>query len=280
MAKLLTVLIAGAGFGLAASGVALADDMAAKTPPPPAPVYSWAGYYVGGNAGYSWARPNSDTTLTGIGAPVTFGPFTFAHSDPLKFHGVIGGAQIGYNWQAMPNWVYGLETDWQASGEKAGLSYSDPYAGTRPGFIAAGAANTNYDAKILWFGTVRGRVGYAADRLLIYGTGGLAYGQVKLAGTMMDSGTTLIICGPLCSPTPFGRTAPFNVSRVNAGWTAGVGVEGALVGNWTWQVEYLYVDLGSLNIFAPGPFAPETINVHTRFTDNIVRAGLNYKFGN
>ena len=199
----------------------------------------------------------------------------------MNLQGFIGGAQIGYNWQASPNWVYGLEADWQASGEKAGLSYSDAYSGSGGllGVVATGTGNTNYDAKISWFGTVRGRIGYALDRLLIYGTGGLAYGQVKVGGTMMDSGTTLILCGPACTPTPFSGTASFGASRVNAGWTAGTGVEGALVGYWTWKAEYLYVDLGSLNLFALGP-ALATINVHARFTDNIVRVGLNYKFGN
>ncbi len=123
---------------------------------------------------------------------------------------------------------------------------------------------------------MRSRIGYALDRLLIYATGGLAYGQARLAGTMVDSGTTLVICF-MCTPTPFGGTAQFATWRVNAGWVLGAGIEGALVDNWTWKAEYIYVDLGSLNVSAPGPFAPETINVHARLTDNIMRAGLNYQ---
>jgi outer membrane immunogenic protein len=278
MKKLLLTSIAIAAL---VTGPATAADLAKPVYRRPvvvaAPVYSWTGFYIGGNLGDSWGRSDSDTTLTGLG----LGRFAFAHSDPLKLHGVIGGAQIGYNWQASPNWVYGLEADWQASGENAGLSYSDSYAGTGGllGVVAAGTANTNYDAKISWFGTVRGRIGYALDRVLIYGTGGLAYGQVKLGGTMMDSGTTTVVAPPF-TPIPFSGTAPFGASRVNAGWTAGAGVEGALVGHWTWKAEYLYVDLGTLNLFAAGPFATETISLHARFTDNIVRVGLNYKFGN
>ncbi len=118
------------------------------------------------------------------------------------------------------------------------------------------------------------------DRLLVYGTGGLAYGQVKLAGTATDSGTTIMITTPPFLSTPFSGTAPFGASTMNVGWTAGAGVEGALADNWTWKAEYLYVDLGSLNVSAAGPFASENINVHARFTTNIVRAGFNYKFGN
>ncbi len=270
MPELLTAIFAAAGFSLAASGFAFA----AGAPPP---VLSWTGFYVGGNIGYGWGSSDSETDVSGLG----LGRFAFAHSDPLSLNGVLGGAQIGYNWQTASPWVYGLEADWQGSGERANQSYSDAYSGSGGllGVVATGTGNTNYDASIAWFGTARGRIGYAWDRVLIYGTGGLAYGQVRLDGTLMDSGTTLILCGPSCTPTPYSGTAPFSASRVNAGWTLGAGVEGALVGNWTWKAEYLYVDLGSLNLSAAGP-APTTINVHANFTDNIVRFGFNYKFGN
>lgn len=163
-------------------------------------------------------------------------------------------------------------------GEKGGLSTSDAYAGTRLGFTAAGTANTSYDARILWFGTVRGRVGYAADRLLFFGTAGLAYGRVRLAGTMVDSGSALVVVPPFI-PDPYSGTASFSASRVKAGWTAGAGVEGALVGRWTWKAEYLFVDLGAPSLVALGPFSA-AINAQARFTDNIVRGGVNYKFGN
>jgi outer membrane immunogenic protein len=149
------------------AGPAMAADMPVKAPPKavaPAPAYSWTGFYVGGNVGYSWGRPDGDTTLTGfglltLGPVVVAGPFTFAHSDPLKFHGVVGGAQLGYNWQVSPNWVYGLEADWQASSETAGLNYADPYSGGIGPFGIVGTATTSYEAKISWLGTVRGRLG-------------------------------------------------------------------------------------------------------------------------
>jgi outer membrane immunogenic protein len=228
-----------------------------------APVaFNWTGFYVGGNVGYGWGTGKTDTTVTGFLAPGG----VIAHSDSLKLNGIVGGAQIGYNWQVLPNWVYGLEADWQASGEKASQSYSDAYANG----LTAGTVATNFDAKISWFGTVRGRVGYAWDRLFFYGTGGLAYGQVKLAGTTMDSGVFIIF--------PYSGTAPFSASKVNVGWTLGAGIEGALVNKWTWKAEYLYVDLGSLDISAAGPFAGETITQHARFTSSIIRSGINYHF--
>jgi outer membrane immunogenic protein len=79
------------------------------------------------------------------------------------------------------NWVAGLEADWQASGEKASRSF-DP-------LLVTSTAVTNYEAKISWFGTLRGRIGYVWDRWMLYATGGLAYGEVKLAGTTTVSGT-------------------------------------------------------------------------------------------
>ena len=83
-------------------------------------VYNWTGFYVGGNVGYSWGTADTDTTLLGFSGSIV-------HSDSLKPKGIIGGGQIGYNSHGAPNWVYGLEADWQASGEEASQRYSDPY---------------------------------------------------------------------------------------------------------------------------------------------------------
>jgi outer membrane immunogenic protein len=158
--------------------------------------------------------------------------------------------------------VLGFEADIQGSGERGSNTFADPIAGTLCIQIPAPntctklfpfnfAAVTSYEAKIGWFGTVRGRLGVLiTDQVLLYGTGGLAYGRVELSGVT-------------------------NSYFLPAGWT--------------WKAEYLYVDLGSLDTAAPFPPAlvPLTITpltgpltTHTHFTDNIVRVGLNYKFGN
>lgn len=264
-------MLAGAAFSLAAGSVAAAAPLFA-------PTYNWSGFYVGGNIGHAFSTIDTDATLNGIGAPSHFGPFSFAHSDQLKFRGTLGGAQIGFNWQASPNWVWGVEADWQASDQKGSVSYSDAYAQSRPGLTSAGSAATSYNTKLSWFGTLRGRVGFAWDRLLVYATAGFAYGQVTLAGVTEDNGYTQT-SGLLAPPRPFGAAAGFSTSKVNTGWTAGAGVEGALVNTWSWKAEYLYLDLGSLDLSAPGPFAPATISAHARFIDNIVRVGVNHKFG-
>lgn len=252
--------------------VAAAADLPAAAPvykaPPPVAAYDWTGFYVGGNIGYGWGRANATDTVSGRGFITGFFPVSFSHADTLSLDGVIGGGQIGYNWQASPNWVFGLEADWQGASQKASQSHSDPYI-----TLGFSSLSTTYEAKISWFGTARGRVGYAWDRLLFYGTGGLAYGGLRLAGTMTDSGSSL--------GTPFSVTTPFGVSSVKAGWTAGAGVEGEIISNWTWKAEYLYADLGSINVSAPGgtAFLPaDAVAVHARFTDNILRVGVNLRF--
>jgi outer membrane immunogenic protein len=123
---------------------------------------------------------------------------------------------------------------------------------------------TSYEAKIDWFGTLRGRLGYSFDRrILVYATGGLAYGHVSLSGT---------------SSTAFlAATTPFSNAVVNTGWTVGGGVEGfAWSPRWTWKVEYLYLDLGKLNSAVTAGLT--TTRATTAFTDNVVRAGLNFHF--
>ncbi len=271
--KILTLVAAACSLGVAQA--ASAADLPAKMPvkaalaPVVAP-YNWSGFYVGGNVGYGWGQAGSDVTLTTFVTTgfLTSGPAPVTISDSVKPKGIIGGAQIGYNWQPTPNWLFGLEADWQGSAQKASstLPVQSYFI-----FLASGSVQAAYDARIDWFGTVRGRIGYTFDRFLLYATGGLAYGEVKIAGTVTDSGTFIL--------GSFSSTAAFGASRVNAGWTVGGGIEGAFYGNWSVKAEYLYLDLGSLDASSPGPFGSEPVTAHTRFTDNIVRVGVNYRFG-
>jgi outer membrane immunogenic protein len=148
-----------------------------------------------------------------------------------------------------------------------------------------------------WFGTVRGRVGYLiTDQVLLYGTGGLAYGRVEVSGVTNVSGSVNTNVGSGLPPViPFTSGAnAFGDSRTNFGFAVGAGIEGKISyrTGWTWKLEYLYLDLGSLNTAGPfpggsSPFGSVTllttpftgaITTHTHFTDNIVRVGLNYQF--
>lgn len=268
----------------AASTTAFAQMASAAPPPPPPRAYNWTGFYIGVNGGFSAGKADTDFNAAPVTVNTHFptGSFNipgFVGSESAHLNGLIGGGQIGYNWQFSPNWVVGLEADIQASGEKGSKGFSNPFNFTVPGLDGPipviGAAVTDYEAKILWFGTVRGRIGYAWDRVMVYATGGLAYGEVKLDGTRTVSGTDF--------GTPFSIAKGIGHSQVNTGWTAGVGAEVALGGNWTGKFEYLYMDLGSLDDSdIPSPIITSVSGgqtlTHTRFTDNIFRVGLNYKF--
>jgi outer membrane immunogenic protein len=147
------------------------------------------------------------------------------------------GGTLGYNWQAGAI-VYGLEGDFDWSGVKGNVAC---------GIGTCETANT-------WLATFRGRLGYAFDRWLPYITAGGAYGSVKATASLPVAGFTA------------------SESKDKLGWTAGLGLEYAFLGNWTAKVEYLYADLGSVDLGT----APVVNTVS--FKENIVRAGLNYKF--
>jgi outer membrane immunogenic protein len=227
-------------FGIAAAtlslpGVADAADMPRKGPPLPT-AYNWTGFYVGANAGYGWADGSGTITMvnpvTGVAAT---GPVTG------KGNGISGGAQLGYNYQ-IGSVVFGAEADFQASGQKGNFD------GT------AGANTFTSTAKVPWFATARGRIGYAFDRWLVYATGGGVYGDGKVDGTSS-------------------LTGPFSASKQFFTYTFGGGVEAALWGRWTAKVEYLY-------IATPNhvPVPPTTTDISGSITSNLVRAGLNYRF--
>ena len=285
------------GFG----HTAWAADVPARTPvykaaPAMASVYNWTGFYAGGNIGYSWGRAKSDfgfpeSTIDIGGIPTPGNPLVpgFAVSDSVKLKGVIGGGQLGYNWQTAPNWVFGFETDFQGSGEKGSRTRSDPFTLTLafgeagcaevgfPPCTLTGLSTTDYTARIKWFGTARGRVGYAWDRVLFYGTGGLAYGRVKLDGAINTSVTVTDSEGNVLGTGT--DVLSLANSKIKTGWTLGAGIEGvAWDPRWTWKVEYLYMDLGKLQVSALSS-AGDPLVIDTKFTDNIVRFGLNYRFG-
>jgi outer membrane immunogenic protein len=237
-------------FGLPASAADLPAQVYTKAPVM-VPLYNWTGFYLGANIGGSWGKQNTGLSSATTGATVVPGS--------VSPDGVIGGGQIGYNWQA-DHWVFGIEADFQGSGQRDPGAFTSAAAvtcGTNC-FLAPGD-NLPYTDKLDWFGTVRGRVGWAADRWLPYLTGGLAYGHGSISG----SGT--IGAAPVS----------FSASQDYVGWTIGAGLEWAFADHWSAKVEYLYIDFGN------GPTAAVTpgFNVTTgRMTDNIGRFGVNYKF--
>jgi outer membrane immunogenic protein len=262
------------------SAGAFAADLPAKVytkaPIIVAPIYDWTGFYVGGNIGYSWGRSRDDSSLTN-GA----GTILYASSDRSNLDGVVGGGQIGYNWQ-MQNWVWGFEADIQGTDERGSRYFTCPAGVCLPSTILGGplalvivvpgaAVPLSLDQKIDWFGTVRARAGVlVSPKVLLYATGGLAYGEVK-------------------SSEIVGGVAGFSSTSTNVGYTVGAGVEGVIGGNWTAKLEYLYVDLGRVSgafgttipAFGAGVVPSGTLTSYysSRITDNVLRVGVNYKFG-
>lgn len=228
---------------------ASAADLYAKAPAYAAPVNNWAGFYVGVNAGYAGgesALGADATALGGLGAVGTLN---------LKSNGFLGGAQIGYNWQA-GQFLYGFEADIQGSDIKSNLGLG-AFAGGGGGGLGLGDIGTTVD----YFGTVRGRIGVMPwERSVVYATGGLAYGQ-----------TTTNYLFPLGSNTKIG-------------WTVGAGIEYMIAQNWSLKTEYLYVDLGKddLNLGAlaalGGGVIPGGISLTEQTRMHVVRAGANYHF--
>ena len=270
------LILGSAALAAMIAGSAMAADMPLKAPPMVAPVYSWTGFYIGANVGYSWGKGNSsynDPNFADFGAPGL---------NPLseKLDGVIGGGQIGYNWQANSNWVLGLEADIQGSGERGKSYFSDPYSVGVDCDVFCSTVSGTMHAAIDWFGTVRGQVGVlATPTTLLYATGGLAYGGVNSSGTITDACFSGLAAG--CTPGSWG----FANTSIKAGWTAGGGVEGVIPNstNWTWKVEYLYLNLGTvsgsgLEAGVGGDFGSLPYNWSTRVTDNILRAGVNLHF--
>jgi outer membrane immunogenic protein len=253
MKKLTYAIVALSALGIAAP--ALAADLALKAPPPP-PAYSWTGWYAGLNIGGSFGKA-SDTASYGT-PPVPFIPA----STSADLDGVIGGGQIGYNWQS-GSAVFGLEADIQGSSERSSAYSSNTVTALGILPIAPVTGSLTDAEKLPWFGTVRGRIGVlASPTWLFFVTGGLAYGGITSNETLTVGGVTTV--------------NNFNTTR--AGWTLGGGVEGQISGNWTAKLEYLYMDFGTINNAFPGtaPFAP--VNLSTHVTDNVVRVGLNYHF--
>ena len=217
------VLLASVGILALSAAAASAADIPRRVAPRPAPVvvsqaYNWTGGYVGLYGGYGWGS-------NGFTSPVSTGNFDLS--------GGVAGGTIGYNYQVNQA-VFGLEGDFGWSGIKGSTN----------------CGGLNCETRNHWLSTVRGRVGYAADRFMPYVTGGAAFGDIKA-----DAG--------------FGSE-----TKTRTGWTVGGGLEAAIAGPWTAKVEYLYVDLGKGDCGTGVCGTPTNVD----FKAHVVRAGINYRF--
>jgi outer membrane immunogenic protein len=166
---------------------------------------------------YSWAGPY-------LGANLGY-EWGSVNNNPAKPSGFVGGVQAGYNFQNGP-WVFGVEGDIQAAGADDTFA---PWKFSNP-----------------WFGTLRGRAGYAFSNVLFYGTAGLAFGELRA------------------------QTFGWTESHTSAGWTIGAGAEVMFAPNWSAKLEYLYIDLSTSQFAITG--------VSNGYSASVVRAGVNYHF--
>jgi outer membrane immunogenic protein len=166
---------------------------------------------------YSWAGPY-------LGGNLGY-EWGSVNNNPAKPSGFVGGVQAGYNFQNGP-WVFGVEGDIQAAGADDTFA---PWKFSNP-----------------WFGTLRGRAGYALSNVLFYGTAGLAFGELRA------------------------QTFGWTESHTSAGWTIGAGAEVGFAPNWSAKLEYLYIDLSTSQFAITG--------VSNGYSASVVRAGVNYHF--
>ncbi|WP_192859575.1 outer membrane protein [Bradyrhizobium sp. DOA9] len=280
------------GLSLLVSVPVGAADLVAKAPIAAPP--TWTGFYVGGQIGGAWA--NRDVTYAandGAAAAVVSGGFVFAGTQPISpnsfnMSGVVGGIDAGYNWQIQRGWLLGIEADLNGSGLK-GSGSSTSFIQQLPGLTFT--QTVAEQQKVEWYGTLRGRIGWLprAD-VLLFATGGLAYGKVTSSGDYSTNGPFAAPFGAAVGGVSLQCTTNSTCfagssSSIRTGWTAGAGGEWMFSRNWTAKLEYQYVNLGgdglrlTANAVVSAADTPASFNANSARVDfHVVRAGVNFHF--
>ncbi|WP_029352451.1 outer membrane protein [Bosea sp. 117] len=252
-------LLSGTALAVALSAApAMAADLSYPVKAPivaVVPVFTWTGFYIGGSVGYGW------TSVDGVGPYYVPGYDSYINtytSGSMEPDGWFGGLQAGYNYQFYNNVVLGIEADVMFADMKDTFSFG--YGAVLPGITDT--YNATATAKIDTFGTVRARLGYAADRFLPYITGGLAWANVEVSG----NGTVDLSGGPQLG------WYQGSESETYWGWAIGAGVEYAVTDHWTLKAEYIYSDLGATN------FDQLFNSSDLDFSIQTLKVGVNYKF--
>jgi opacity protein-like surface antigen len=222
---------------LATAALALpadAADLATKVPPPVAIAYNWNGLYGGANFGFSFNREGVTT------------PFGAASTDPS---GVLGGGQVGYNFQFAPSWLIGIEGEFDGTSARGTTNV----VGTGAQIGTALSVASDHD----WYAVLSGRLGYVSGPWLFYAKGGPAWMNADYQ-IQVNSGVGGVL----------------SLDTTRTGWMAGGGVEYMLTARWSAKVDYEYLEFGNstLNFAAPVGATPVRSQV------NEVKAGVNYHF--
>ena len=242
------------GVALVALGLGTPAVFAAERPvpapayaPPPAPVYTWNGCYVGASAG------------TSSGSSQHFDTAGNAITNSFDLSGFIGGGQLGCNWQ-WGAWVFGIEGDGSATNKSGQGIELNPIPRPNTLWIS--------ETQERWFVTARARLGltnfwWFGDKTLVYVTGGGAWAKIDASEWLTTN------------PIATGHQE----SSTRSGWTVGGGIEYALGYGWSVKSEFLYADFGTFQTFTSPPFGAAGIEPRdVKVKDYVWRAGMNYKF--
>jgi outer membrane immunogenic protein len=246
-----------------AGTAAVAADLAPlpyRVPPPVfVPVFTWTGFYVGGNIG------GAATSVNELWSP------TFGVSPILGSTGgtsLAGGVQAGYDWQFAPTWVAGIEGD--LSWASARGSINQPWVLYPSGSLVPGSF-TSMSSTLDWVSSIRVRLGYlVTPTLLAYATAGGAWGKFDYAASNS---------APSAPPPSYATSTAFSTTQ--GGWVAGGGLEWAMTTNWLLRGEYLFYSLsGSPSLLVPAANYPGFPSGYSWSNTNVgmVRLGLSYKF--
>src|SRR3954466_12665195 len=288
MKKLAIAAVAGRAL-LTGIVTASAADMAYKAAPVPmAPApFSWTGFYIGANVGGAWTNDNGGSDFGPLFPPFIVLPPAVAiptvipgQLDVLvgdgRRSGVIGGGQIGYNWQ-VNQFVLGFEADAVGSGLKGSSATASRTIGA-PIFAVPVTQTVTVDfGRIDWMASIRGRAGFAVNQALFYVTGGAAVAEFGGSTTTLVNGAGISIPAGTFVATNGGSTTRW-------GWTVGGGIEWALNQNWSVAGEYRHTDFGnrSTSFDIPSGLAAGPIfftgTSRRRLTVDQATARINYRF--
>jgi opacity protein-like surface antigen len=218
-----------------------AADLGIRPATAPPPVYSWSGFYAGFNFGGVFTIERETIGSAFLGNPATFS------SNPS---GVLGGGQIGYNFQLSPNWLIGVEGEFDGSSAQGVGNINTQMVGPiAPG--QNGSLTSDHD----WYAAADGRLGYIMGPLLLYGKGGAAWMNAKYDFAAVGA-----------------VTGSSTVNATRTGWTAGGGIEAFLMPNWTVKLEYDFLDFGTASYAFP--ITSTAISFNTQVHE--VKLGVNY----
>jgi outer membrane immunogenic protein len=240
-----------------------ADAVVDYVPEPAAAAYNWSGFYIGVNGGYGGGDFEHPFYVDAEVDGPDFVQRILEGSLDFTAGGFVGGAQAGYNFQHGA-FVFGVEADIQASGIKGEVSGNINIPAGAFGNPVAIGGDAEIGTELDYFGTVRARLGYVpVERLLVYATGGFAYGRTESYINVSAGGSSFI---------------DESVKNDRMGWTVGGGAEYAFTDNWSLKSEYLYTDLGSEEILGGDITEGLSGALDSDVAFHTVRVGLNYKF--